>query len=914
MITPILATKLYIPVPRSNAVLRPRLIERLNAGLHRKLTVISASAGFGKTTLASEWVRSCGRPACWLSLDEGDDDPLAFMLYLHAALMTVAPNYGVGLLKLLQAPQPLPIETLVKALLSEIASITHPFLVVLDDFHKLENKSIYQAITLLLEHLPPPMHLVIVTRELHHLPMARLRVRDQLTEVRAADLRFTLPEASEFFEQAMGLSLTTEQMAMLEKRTEGWVAGMQLAGLSMQGQTDTSGFTGSFTGSHPFVLDYLVEEVLQQQPAAIQHFLLGTSMLDRFCGPLCDAVLRPENGERGSFFETNPEADSQANGQTTLEYLERANLFIVPLDNERRWYRYHHLFGDLLRQRLAQEQQSSSSVGAASEGVNESHRRASKWYELNGFVLEAFHHAATAQDIEGAARLLEGDGVSLIFRGMVTPALKWLDSLPEKEFAARPSLFVLYASALLMTGQLSGVEQKLLAAEQLLQADARQDAKTRDWIGHTASIRATLAVSKHQPDMILAHSRRALDYLHPDNHPVRTATTWTLGYAYQLQGEYGAAGRAYAEALASSKRIGHVIISFMAAIGLASIQEAENLLDTAAGTYRHALELAGEPPLPAAGVAYLGLARIYYQWNELNTAEQYAQIALPLTQQLEHTDRAIEVEVFLVRLLLARGDVGGAAALLAKAEHAARQHQHFLQMPAIAEAQVLVLLRQGSTEAAARLAAKNKLAISEAKCELAQGNPAAALAILKLWREHAEAKELPYERLKASAAQAVAWYEHGDKAKATAMLTEALVLAEPGGFVRVFVDEGLPILKLLREVVVRGTGSSYRSQVLAACEAEANIGKLSQAIPSGQEGKESKERLKHASEPLIEPLTGRELEVLQLIEQGLSNRQISERLFLALSSVKGHNRNIFDKLQVKRRTEAVARARELGLF
>lgn len=880
MITPIIATKLYIPALRSNAVLRPRLIKRLNQGLHRKLTVISAAAGFGKTTLASEWIRSCGRPACWLSLDEGDDDPAAFMIYLHAALMTAAPNVGVGMLKLLQAPKPPPIETLIKALLSEIASVTHPFLVVLDDFHVIENKSIHQAITLLIEHLPPQMHLVIVARELQQLPLAQLRVRDQLTEVRAADLRFTLSEAAEFFEQVMSLSLTTEHVAMLEERTEGWIAGMQLAGLSMQGHGDTASFIRSFTGSHIFVLDYLVEEVLQKQHAGIQAFLLRTSMLDRFCGPLCDAVLHLENG------------------QATLEYLERANLFIVPLDNERRWYRYHHLFGDLLRQRLAQKQQVSSSLDAAGEGLNEWHRRASQWYEQHGFVLEAFHHAAAAQDIEGAARLLEGEGVSLIFRGMVAPALKWLNSLPEKELKARPSLFVLHASALLMTGQISGVEKKLLAAEQLLQADACQDMKTRDLIGHTASIRATLALSKHQPDIILAQSRRALEYLHPDNHPVRTATIWTLGYAHQLQGDNDAAGIAYAEALASSERIGHVIISFMAAIGLASIQEADNLLVTAAETYRYALKLAGEPPLPAAGVAYLGLARIYYQRNELNAAEQYAQIALPLAQQLEQTDRAIEVEVFLARLMLARGDVSGAAVLLAKAEHVARQQQHVLQMPAIAEAQVLLLLRQGSTEAAARLAAKNELAISGAKCELAQGNPAAALAILEQWRERAEAKGLPYGRLQACVAQAVAWYEYGDKDKAMVMLTEALVFAEPGGIIRIFVDEGLSTRKLLREIVARGAGSSYRAQVLAACEAE----------------EQAKPRLNQANEPLIEPLTGRELEVLQLIERGLSNHQISEQLHLALSSVKGHNRNIFDKLQVKRRTEAVARARELGLF
>ena len=343
--TPILATKLYIPPLRPNVVIRPRLLEQLNEGLHRKLILISAPAGFGKTTLVSEWVEGIERLAAWLSLDEGENDPARFLTYLVAALQTIAPNIGEGVLGVLQSPQPPPTETILTALLNDLTTLSDHFVLVLDDYHVIDAKSIDHALTYLVEHLPPQMHLVIATREDPQLPLARLRARGQLTELRATDLRFTPSEAAAFLNQGMGLNLSAEDIARLSSRTEGWIAGLQLAALSLQGQKDTAGFIRSFTGSHHFVLDYLVEEVLGQQPESLQTFLLRTSILDRMTGPLCDAVL----------------LDPSGSGQETLEYLEHANLFLVPLDNERRWYRYHHLFADLLRQRL--HQRSTSSTG-----------------------------------------------------------------------------------------------------------------------------------------------------------------------------------------------------------------------------------------------------------------------------------------------------------------------------------------------------------------------------------------------------------------------------------------------------------------------------------------------------------------------------------------------------------------------
>ena len=397
MSIPILATKLYIPPLRPKVILRPHLIERLNEGLHRTpgVTVIAAPAGFGKSTLASEWISACHRPAAWLSLDEGDNDPTRFLTYLVAALQTIAPNIGKGVLAALDASQPQPpsSEALLTTLLNEIAALPDQLILVLDDYHAIDSKSIDEALTFLLKHLPSQMHLVITTREDPHLPLARLRARGQLTELRAADLRFTPAEAAEFLNQVMGLNLSAEDIAALETRTEGWIAGLQLAALAMlamQGHQDTASFIQSFTGSHHFIMDYLIEEVLQQQAKSVQTFLLRTSILDRMCGPLCDAVM----------------LTSSASGQETLESLERANLFIVPLDNERRWYRYHHLFGDLLRQRLRQSFPSTTEDD--NNHVNELHIRASRWYEDNGFGLEAFQHAAAAHDVDRADRLIEG--------------------------------------------------------------------------------------------------------------------------------------------------------------------------------------------------------------------------------------------------------------------------------------------------------------------------------------------------------------------------------------------------------------------------------------------------------------------------------------------------------------------------
>src|SRR5215203_4762040 len=444
MSAPILATKLYIPQPK--AVVRPRLIERLNEGLHRRLILVCAPAGFGKTTLISEWVATLPRSAAWLSLDEVDDDPARFLAYLVAALRTIAPNMGEGVLGALRSPQPPPTESILTALLNEMASLAEDLVLVLDDYHVIDATAVDHALTFLLEHLPPRMHLVIATREDPNLPIARLRARGQLGELRAAELRFTPTEAAEFLEGAMGLRLSAEEMAALEDRTEGWIAGLQLAALSMRRREDVGGFIRAFAGDNRYVLDYLAEEVLGRQPERIRSFLLSTSILERLSGPLCEAVTGQEDGGR------------------MLEILERGNFFVVPLDDRRHWYRYHHLFADVLHAHLMAEHP---------DLIPALHRRASEWYERNGSSADAIRHALAAEDFGRAADLVELAVPEMRRSRQEAALLGWFEALPDELLRVRPVLSVHYAGTLLQSGRLEGVEDRLRDAERWL--DTRAD-------------------------------------------------------------------------------------------------------------------------------------------------------------------------------------------------------------------------------------------------------------------------------------------------------------------------------------------------------------------------------------------------------------------------------------------------------
>ena len=532
--------------------------------------------------------------------------------------------------------------------------------------------------------------------------------------------------------------------------------------------------------------------------------------------------------------------------------------------------------------------------------MNELHVRASVWYEEQGLALEAFQHAAAAHDVERAARLVEGDGMPLHFRGAVMPVLRWLESLPKTALDGRPSLWVMYASALTMTGKLSGVEEKLQAAEAAMQGSEPDDT-TQDVVGQMAAIRAMLAVPANKLETITAQSHRALSYLQPSSLAARTSTLWTLGFASLQQGDRVVARQAYSEAISLSQAAGNFILYIGATIGLGTIQEADTQLYLAAETYRRVLHLAGDLPQPPAIEAHLGLARICYEWNDLEASEQHGQQSVHLARQLENTDRCIAGEVVLARLKLAQGDVAEAAALLAEADRSSRQHNLVFRMPEVAAAHVLTLLRQDNLVAAAHLAQTYDLPLSQARIHLAQGDPSEALEVLLPWREQVEARGWEDERLKVMVLLAVVLEAHGEQDQAVQLLCNALALAEPGGFIRLFVDEGRPMAHLLSEAEALGMVPDYLGKVLTAFQAEGQNSQTTSYRPT-------------PAQPLIEPLRLRVVEVLQLIAQGLSNQEISERLVLALETVKGHNKKIFGKLQAQRRTEAVARARELGLL
>lgn len=877
MVVPILTTKLYLPSPRPTAVPRSHLLERLNNGSHRKLTLISAPAGFGKTTLASEWSSSSKRPFAWLSLDEADNNPAHFLVYLVAALQTVVADIGAGVSAALQMPQLPPTKILLTALLNEVAAAPEHFILVLDDYHVIDSQAVDEALTFLLNHQPPQMHLVIATREDPILPLSRLRARDQLTELRTADLRFTPTEAADFLNRVMGLSLSAEDVAALEARTEGWIAGLQLAAISLQGHPNTADFIQSFTGSHHFVLDYLLEEVLHQQDRHIQDFLLRTSILGRLCGPLCEAVL----------------ADPGISGQETLALLERANLFIIPLDSERRWYRYHHLFADLLRNRLEQSR--------TPDEITELHIRANQWCEDQGLVMEAFHHAAAANDAARAERLIESKEMSLHFHGTVNTILSWLTSLPQTVKDARPSLWVKSATLALLAGQTAGVEERLRAAESALQ-HRQPDDETRDLIGVIATARATLAVTQYQAETILVQSRRALAYLRPDNLSFRFTAVWAKAVAHHLQGDRTAAIQAYSEAIAISESSGSTFSTILATDSLGEIQELENQLYLAAESYQHVLELSGDYPHPNAGETHLGLARIFYEWNDLEMAEQHGRRSLQLVRQYDRMiDRYILTEVFLARLKLAQGDVSGAAEMLAQTEQSVHHH-HFLQrMPEVAAVQILILLRQGNLATAVHLIESYELPISRARVLLAQDNPAAALTVLASRRLQVEAKGWHDEQLRVMVLQAVALHMDEQKETAVKLLKNALALAEPGGFIRLFLDEGRLMAYLLHEVLSQGDFLEYTQRLLAA-------------FPASELEQVTQHPTEIARNRSIEPLSERELEVLQLIAEGLTNQEIATRLYLSLYTVKVHARNIYAKLDVKNRTQAVARGRALRIL
>ena len=901
----LLATKLYLPPARANLVSRPHLTRRLDEGLARKLTLISAPAGFGKTTLLSEWIPHSQRRITWVSLDEGDNDPTRFWSYFIAGLQRLNPGLGENALLLLQSPQPPPLELCLTTLLNEVATFPEPIALILDDYHVIENPSLHEAVIFLLDHQPPQLHLIITTRADPPLPLSRLRGREQLTELRAEDLRFTFDEMTAFFDQIMGVRLSKEDVAALEARTEGWIAGLQLAALSMQGRDDLPNFIAAFTGSHRYILDYLTDEVLEQRPKGTQNFLLQTSILDRLCASLCNALT------------------GGSHGQAVLERLEQANLFIVPLDDDRQWYRYHHLFAEVLRTRLRQSQP---------ELLPDLHRRASDWYEVHDSVAEAIQHALAAGDVVRAADLIERERWTLLGRGEINTLHTWLDELPVETICARPRLSLAYAWIFSLLEQAEAIEPRLQDAEEALAAAAaetpEQAAQTNAIQGEIATLRAEIALSRSDISGAIELCQQALKFLPQDNTLLRGVATYFLGHAQRRAGQMVEAERVYIEASALGLQTDNLLLALHALANLSSVQMAMGRLNQAADTSQRILQITGErrrQSWPVAGLAYQGLGRLHYEWNELDAAARYLRLGIEFGQGGGLTGLEINSRSALALTLQAQQDSGRADEMLRQIAAMTERHHHPVYAAAATAQEARLRLSQGRSEQAIHWAETCGLSLDDtaryysheaeyltlARVFIAQSQTETALNLLHRLQQAAESDQRNGSLIEILILSGLARQVQGDTNSALTSLESALTLAEPEGYVRTFVDEGGSMSKLLRQAQSRGIRPDYVSKLLAAfSDFRFEISDFG-LDPDDR----SKIQIPNSKiQNLVEPLSQRELELLRLVADGYSNQEIAQELFVAVGTVKKHLNNIFGKLGASSRTQATARARELNLL
>jgi LuxR family maltose regulon positive regulatory protein len=902
MPTPLLEVKFYIPPAGAKSVRRPRLIRRLDEGRHRKLTLISAPAGFGKTTLLSDWVGQSERPIAWLSLDEDDNGPARFWIYLVAALQTLDPALGEPTRAALQSPQPPPLESLLTTLINEIGAAHDQLTLILDDYHVITAKPIHDGLAYLLEYLPPQLRLVVASRTDPPLPLHLLRARQQLTELRAADLRFTSGEAAAFLNQAMGLDLSPELVDVLERRTEGWITGLQLAALSMEGRDDVSGFVKTFAGSHRYVLDYLAEEVIRQQSDAVQTFLLRTSILSRMTASLCDAVT----GQRDGF--------------ETLAALEQANLFVVPLDDQRRWYRYHHLFAQVLRAFL----QRTATRGS----IASLHTRAAQWYEAHGEAHEAFKHAVAAGDFERAARLIEENWLRVGHTGRIRRILRWLESMPEGVLRARPVLSLAYAWILWLTGQLDGVETHLdaaAAAWKRLEAAGALDPERARWKTGALALRIQLALYRGQLEEAVHLARETLSLAAGDDALGRGYGHLGLAHAYRELGDYEAACSSYVEGISMMRTAGNASSASLAAFYLCRLLQHQGRPQRAMVVVQEAMafmDARGAAESPAYGVLHVALASLLCERGQLQAAEDHLLRGLNLSQVGGHHSSLRNAALVRARLRLAQGDAPGALEAIHDAELLTPGAEMPLPSAQLAAHKARIWLAQGNLSAAARWAdeaarrpgqdsgyTRQIEATVCARVLLAQGKLEEARVQLAASRQLAEERGSRGWAVEIGILSALAEESRGNRVEALLHLRRALTQAEPERYVQRFVDEGPPMATLLAAIRSAQRGADRSESPGISPE---SVQQLLDAL--GRKAADQEPAAGPGPSPLVEPLTSREEEVLRLMAAGLSNREIAEELIVAVGTVKAHLHHIYGKLGVGRRTEAAARARELQLL
>ena len=903
----LLATKLHVPGLRPGFVPRPRLADRLDEGLGRGLVLVCAPAGSGKTALLADWARRGPRPVAWLSLDAGDNDPARFWRHAVAALDGLCPGIGERIGPLLGPPPPPSFEPLVTALINDLTARPEAgeVLLVLDDYHLVGSQPVHASVGFLLEHLPPGLHPVLASRADPPLALARLRARGQLAELRAAELRFSADEAAAMLREVAGADLSDAAVAALAARAEGWAAGLQLAGLSLRGQEDVAGFVAAFTGSHRYVLDYLAEEVLERQSEQVRAFLLETSVLERLSGALCDAVT----GRTGS--------------QALLEQVERAGLFLVPLDEVRGWWRYHHLFADLLRARLQQQQP---------DRVPELHHNAATWYEQRGLADDAIRHAVAAGEMTSAARLIERHYDAAFFlRGEAATIHRWLAALPEDLVRSRPRLLLGQALMAVLSGRLEAVEPLLDAAERASAGAAAEPfeptaGRARSLLVNApaliALLRSILAQLRGDADATVAFASQALARSREDEWRLRSDVQECLAVAEWLRGRLAEAERAFGSSIAGWRAADRPTFTAYAGYHLGQIQRAQGRLDAAVRTCWQALEITappGRPPLPAAGPAYVGLGEVAYQRNELDTALRHVTEGIALCRQFVHTAPLATGLVTLAWIRQATGDPASAREAIGEAMQAAPGPPGLLN-PVPAQ-RARLLLAQGDVAGAARWTQENGLHADDepdyprepghlvlARVLLAEGRPGPALALLDRLHAAAAAQDRTGSLIEAGALRALALAALGEEAAAVAALARALTLACPQGYVRVFTDEGPPMAALLHQLVAAQRSSQDAAGVELGC-----LARLLRSVGAGH-AVPDRGRGSAAVPGLAEALTARELEVLAMLAAGQSNQAIAGELVVTLDTVKKHVSHVMDKLGAANRTEAVARARELDLI
>jgi len=920
----LLATKTHIPPLRSHLVNRQRLIHRLNEGLgqNNRLTLISAPAGFGKTTLINGWVRQTGMPTAWLSLDKGDNDPVRFITGLAAAIRRVAPEAGDHILAMMQVPQPPAVEAAISVLINDLAeysptdSQSPNIILVLEDYHEIIAGAVHEALRLLTDHLPHQLHLVIISRVDPPLPLARFRARHEITEVRSADLRFTPEETGSFLNEIMHLNLSPENISLLDARTEGWIAGLQMAAVSMQGRADAAGFIQNFSGSHRFVLDFLVEEVLGCQPVEIQDFLLKTSILDRLTPSLCNAVAGVEDS------------------QSTLAWMEQTNLFLVPLDDERQWYRYHHLFADLLRNQLKR---------LHPEIVPSLYSRAGKWYADRRLITPAISYALQAKDIEQLEQLVMEASLTVSFYSDLKTLIEDIETLPDEIVQSHPWLSIARAWALNSSGRFDETESALRGVETMLaersNPGGKEEQGTRHIEGHLAALHSYQVFFQGGDwKRAIELAQNSLEFLPQNDLRTRAFVNGWMAGLLERSGQRESAIQTMQEAVSLSRKVGDLPSISFELSQLAGLEFTWGKLNQALASCREAILISEENMRQtgytslAAKNAYLLAGRILYERNELLAAEQSMRKGIESNERIEAVAEGGFPYMLLARILLARGDQ--AAALKEMQEARGYSQQAPASVKNYTEAwEALLYLQQGNLAAAIRWAQESELHFDDevslrtyvkhiilARVLIAQGRSEfklkgadrglqeAAMLLDRLLALVESTGNVKYV-IETRTLQALALNARGNFEGALNTLESAIKLAEPEGFVRTFVDEGAHIARLLKEAAARGISPTYVSMLVGVLEKEGHM--TAEAI-------QGNEKLSLPSAPasglLPEPLTERELEILPLLRSSLSLPEIAGRLTISVNTARTHIKHIYDKFDVHSRSAAIERAEKLGLL